>query len=184
MQRNNGPPGPARPQKHTPTKTGQSAFRYLDLYWSFFDVCRSGNCSGWPGELIPGLWESIPGPGREFGGGPGGPPELYRKTYRYCRPNVTGQTLRGLKSVIYLFIFLRPAPQTQSTQERALELVPGADFQCNLHYLFRAGAVPGAPGACHGPEIDQQPGARFIIFFPSLDLRPHLQPFRLKRKPL
>jgi hypothetical protein len=27
-------------------------------------LCRSGICSGWPGDLLPGPWGSIPGPGR------------------------------------------------------------------------------------------------------------------------
>ena len=41
---------------------------------------------------------------------------------------ITGLTLGGLRFIIYIFIFLRPAPKTQSTHERALELVSGADF--------------------------------------------------------
>ena len=29
-------------------------------------LCRSGNCSGWPGDLVPGLGVSIPCPGRAW----------------------------------------------------------------------------------------------------------------------
>jgi hypothetical protein len=37
---------------------------------------------------------------------------------------------------MYLFMFLRPAPKTQSTtHERALEIVSGAHCWCNLHYI-------------------------------------------------
>ncbi len=37
---------------------------------------RSGHCSGWPGDLVPGPWRSIPGPGRVVRRGPGGPRTL------------------------------------------------------------------------------------------------------------
>ncbi len=40
----------------------------------------------------------------------------------------SGLTLGSLKFIIYLFIFLRPAPKTQCTHEWALELVSGSDF--------------------------------------------------------
>ncbi len=36
----------------------------------FSILCRSGNCSGWPGDLVPGPWGSQ---GAGFGGDPGGP---------------------------------------------------------------------------------------------------------------
>ncbi len=39
-------------------------------------LCRSGTCSGWPGDLVPGPWGSIPGPGRGLRRGSGGPPNL------------------------------------------------------------------------------------------------------------
>ncbi len=39
-------------------------------------LCRSGNCSGWPGEFVPGPWRSIPGPVRGDRRGSGGPENL------------------------------------------------------------------------------------------------------------
>jgi hypothetical protein len=36
--------------------------------------CRSGNSSGWPGDLVPGFWAR----GGGFGGGPGGPKTPYK----------------------------------------------------------------------------------------------------------
>jgi hypothetical protein len=83
---------------------------------------------------------------------------------RRSRP-ISGLTLGGLIFTIYVFIFLRPAPKTPSTHERALEVVSGADFWCNLLH-FWAGARPKAPGARRGPqgaENRQKNVAGFII---------------------
>jgi hypothetical protein len=40
--------------------------------------CRSGNCLGLPGNLVPGPWGSIPGPRRGVRRGVGGPPNLIK----------------------------------------------------------------------------------------------------------
>ncbi len=78
-------------------------------------------------------------------------------------------TFGGLRLTIYIFILLRPAPKTQSTHERALELVSGADFRRNQHFV-EPEPVPGLPGpavAPKGPKIGQNPGAGFIILPPE-----------------
>ncbi len=67
-----------------------------------------------------------------------------------CRSR-PGLALGGLTFIIYLSIFLWPAPETQSTHERTLELVSGADFGATC-IVFRAGARPMAPGARRGPQ--------------------------------
>ncbi len=47
----------------------------------------------------------------------------------------SGQTLRGVKFIIYIFKFSRSAPKTQSAREWDLELVSGPDVWCNVHYF-------------------------------------------------
>ncbi len=44
-------------------------------------LCRSGTCSGLPGDLVHGPWGSIPGPGRGFRGIRGPPQALHK--YRF-----------------------------------------------------------------------------------------------------
>ncbi len=61
---------------------------FLYLYWSFFDLCRIGNGSGLPGDPVPGLWGSIPGPGRGVRKGSGGPPTPINKYVLYSSPDV------------------------------------------------------------------------------------------------
>ncbi len=41
---------------------------------------------------------------------------------------IDGQTMRGLKFIIYICILLRSVPKTQSALEWDLDLVSGADF--------------------------------------------------------
>ncbi len=79
--------------------------------------------------------------------------------------DLSGQTLRGLKFIICRFICVRSVPKTQSAYEWALELVSGADFWCNLHYLSSPGRSRGArgpPWAPRGRKWAQNPGAGFI----------------------
>ncbi len=67
------PPGPVESvflwrclcRQKPPCKGGVNVFDvsiYFCLYWSPLDFCRAN--SGWPGDLAPGPWGSIPGPGR------------------------------------------------------------------------------------------------------------------------
>ena len=53
----------------------------------------------------------------------------------YMNTKLAGQTLRGLKFSIYLFIFLRSVPKTQSAHEWDLELVSGAEIWSELRYF-------------------------------------------------
>ncbi len=55
--------------------------------WSFFNFCRPRNCSGWPGDLVPGPWESIAGPGRGVRRRSGGSPNPV-SPYVLSRPDV------------------------------------------------------------------------------------------------
>ncbi len=77
-------------------------------------------------------------------------------------PVVPGLTLGGPQ--IYHFIFLRPTPKTQSTHERAVELVSGTDFGATCP-IFRAGARPRTPGARRGPQgAEHRPKTRGQIY--------------------
>ncbi len=64
----------------------------------------------------------------------------------------TGQTLRGLKFVIYIFIFLRSVPKTQSATEWDLDLVSGADFWRNLRSFSSRGRSRGSRGPPCAPR--------------------------------
>ncbi len=68
--------------------------------------------------------------------------------------------LEGLNLLIYLCIFVRSVPKTQSAHEWDLELVSGSDLWCNLHYFSSRCRSRGSP---KGPKIGRTPGAGFII---------------------
>ncbi len=70
----------------------------------------------------------------------------------------TGHTLRDLKFIIYLFIFL---PKTQSTNEWDLELVSGFDFWCNLYYFWSRGRFRGSRGL---PWAENRPKTRGRLY--------------------
>ncbi len=76
------------------------------------------------------------------------------KPYKFIRFGDihAGQTLRDLKLVIYLFIFLRSAPQTQIAHEWDLELVSGAEFWLNLHCFSSRGRSRGSRGLPWAPS--------------------------------
>ncbi len=79
---------------------------------------------------------------------------------------MTGLTSGGLIFILYLFIFSRPAPKTQSTHERALELVSGGNCWRNLHDFSSRSPSQGSqdpPWAPKGPKIGRKSGAGFII---------------------
>ncbi len=87
---------PDRPENSS-KKVGRVAPRLfvLDVWWYFCYfigrssiLCLFGNCSGWPGDLVPGPWGSIPGPGREVRLGSGGPKTFYKNIYFYSHPDV------------------------------------------------------------------------------------------------
>jgi hypothetical protein len=61
--------------------------------------------------------------------------------------------------------FLRPAPKTQSTHERALYLNSGAEFLVQPALCFEPGPFHGLPGPAaspEGPKIGQKTGAGLI----------------------
>jgi hypothetical protein len=102
--------------------------------------------------------------------GPAGTGPLHRLTLLILRgrsqSRCTGQTVRGLKFTIYLFIFLRSAPEPQSAHEWDLELVSGANCWCNLHYFSSRGRSRGSrgpPWAPRGRKSNKKPGAGFIM---------------------
>ncbi len=75
-----------------------------------------------------------------------------------------GQTLRGLKFIICVFIFLRSVPKAQSAHERDLELVSGADLWCNLSSFSSRGRSQGSRGPTWAPRgRRQKSGVGFII---------------------
>ncbi len=81
----------------------------------------------------------------------------------------TGLTLGGLRFTVYIFIFLRPAPKTQSTHEGALELVSGADLWCNLHSFSsrsRSQGSRGPPWAPRGRKSDKSQGTDLSFYTP------------------
>ncbi len=65
--------------------------------------------------------------------------------------------------------FLRPAPRTQSTHERALQLVPGADFWRDLQCFSSRSPSQGSRGPPRAPrggaENRQKNGPGFITLF-------------------
>ncbi len=72
----------------------------------------------------------------------------------------SGQTLRGLKFIIYLFYLVAVGPKNT----KCLELVSGSGFGATCT-IFRAGAVPGAPGARRGPQgAENRPKTRGRIY--------------------
>ncbi len=78
----------------------------------------------------------------------------------------SGQTLRGLIFIIYLLIFLRSVPKTQSAHEWDLEVVSGADCWCNLDHFSRRGRSWGSRGPLWSPrgrKSAQKPRTGFII---------------------
>jgi hypothetical protein len=99
---------------------------------------------------------------------PRGPTFRFHMSFR--RSRWTGQTLRGLKFIIYCFIFLRSVPKTQHTPEWDVELASGADLWRNLRYFSSRGrsvGSRGSPWAPRGRKSARKPGAGFIII-PSL----------------
>ncbi len=70
----------------------------------------------------------------------------------------SGQTLRGLKFIIFLCIFWRSVPETQSAHEWNLELVSGADLWLQSALFFEPGPFPGLPGPTVGLKWGKNPG--------------------------
>ncbi len=69
-------------------------------------------------------------------------------------------------SCIFLY-FVRPTPKTQTTNERALDLVSEADLECSLH-MFRSGSVPGARrGERRAESRPKHPGPDLFVYPPS-----------------
>ena len=65
---------------------------------------------------------------------------------------IDGQTMRGLKFIIYICILLRSVPKTQSALEGDLDLVSGADFWGNQRYFLSRGRSRGSRGPPWAPR--------------------------------
>ncbi len=85
----------------------------------------------------------------------------------------TGQTLRGLKFIIYIFVFLRSVPKAQSAHQWDLELVSGSDVWRNLHYFSRRGRSRGSrgpPGAPEGRKSAKKRSQIYHVILPQVCL--------------
>ncbi len=83
----------------------------------------------------------------------------------------TGQTLRALKFIIYISIFVRSVPKTQSAHEWDLALVSGPDFWCNLHYFSSRGRSRSSRsprGAPEGRTSAKNPGPDLSFILPKV----------------
>ncbi len=86
-------------------------------------------------------------------------------TYNFGNQSaLAGLTLGGLRFIIYVCIYLPSVPKTQRTHEWDVELFSGLIFGATWT-LFKAGAVPGAPGARRGPQgAENRPKTRGRIY--------------------
>ncbi len=83
-------------------------------------------------------------------------------------PQPPGQTLRGLKLIIYLVICLMSDPKTQSVNEWDLELLSGADFWCNLHHFSSRDRSRGTRGPQGAENRPKNPGPDLSFILPKV----------------